>query len=97
MGARSLRRKRVNARRERGWSMIAYLAEARRGRLYTCVLRASRVESESDGECSRTTTMMKEILLNWSQVRDIEREGEEEATTFDGKAVKANVKANGGG
>jgi len=43
----------LNARREKGWSMIASLAEATQGEWYTCMTRASRIEGEREGENRR--------------------------------------------
>ena len=71
--------------------MIAYLVGARRGGLYTCMLGASRVEGKREGEKRRRMRMRSRgdddegNLLNCSQVRDIEPEGEVEAATFDSK------------
>ena len=73
--------------------MIAWLAEARRGVLYTCVLRASRVEGGSEGECGRTATMTKEILLNPRRETSSARVRRKRRRS----TVKAEVKANGGG
>ena len=55
--------------------VIACLAEARRGGSNTSMLCARHVDGEG--------TESEEVVLNRFYVRDSEREGEEEATTFD--------------